>query len=120
MFEKQSEKREFETMIGPSVKVEGDFVSDGNVLVEGLVNGSLKTKSFVVVTDKAKITANLEAANARIAGEVNGNVKVSNRLDLTTCAKINGDIEACILQIEAGAKFNGKCSMIDKSTVEQA
>ena len=33
-----------ETVIGPSVKVDGDFAGEGNVLVQGVVNGTLKTK----------------------------------------------------------------------------
>lgn len=117
---KEEQPGEFETVIGPSVKVEGDFVSEGNVIVQGLVNGSLKTSRFVVVTGPAKITADLTAANARIAGEVNGNVKVADRLELTGSARVNGDIDACILSVEAGAKFNGKCSMIDNASRQRA
>ena len=112
---KQPEKGEFETIIGPSVKVEGDFVGEGNVIVEGLVNGSLKTSKSVVVSENAKITANIMAGSAKVAGEVNGNIKVQDRLDLAATAKVLGDIEANIITIEAGAKFNGKCSMNDKA-----
>lgn len=113
MFNKQGEKAEFETVIGPSVKVEGDFIGDGNVLVEGLVNGSLHTGKHVVVTDRAKITANIMAQTAKISGEVTGNVKVSDRLELAGTAKVSGDIEAGLLSIEAGARFNGKCTMTE-------
>lgn len=34
---------EIETVIGPSVKVEGDFVTEGNMIVEGTICGSIKT-----------------------------------------------------------------------------
>ena len=112
MFAKQPEKNEFETIIGPSVKVEGDFMGEGNVIVEGLVNGNLKTGKHVVVSDKAKITANRTAGSAKIAGEVSGNIKVTDRLDIASTAKVTGDIEACLISIESGAKFNGKCSTV--------
>src|SRR3989442_860917 len=111
MFSKPPEKSEFETIIGPSVKVEGDFVGDGNVIVEGLVNGNLKTGKHVVVSERAKITANIHAGSARIAGEVTGNIKVAERLDLTGSATVSGDIEAAVIAIEAGANFNGKCAV---------
>lgn len=114
MFNKPTDKGEFETVIGPSVKVEGDFIGQGNVLVEGLVNGSLHTSQHVVVTDKAKITANIQAETAKIAGEVTGNVKIATTLELSSSARVSGDIEAGVLSMEAGARFNGKCTMTDR------
>ena len=119
MFNKPEGKTEFETVIGPSVKVEGDFVGDGNVFVEGLVNGSLKTANHVQVAEKAKISASITAGSAKIAGEVTGNVTVAERLDLTSTAKVAGDVQAAIISIEAGAKFNGRCVTTDKPSSKE-
>ena len=38
-----------ETVIAAGVKVEGDFISPGNVRIEGIVNGSVKADEFVVI-----------------------------------------------------------------------
>lgn len=103
--------KEVETIIGPSVKVEGDFVGEGDVIVEGIVNGNLKTKKSLKVLSGAKITANIEAESAVIDGEIKGNIKVKNRLELGSSASIKGDIAADVLSIEAGAVFNGKCEI---------
>jgi len=114
MFNKQSqggELNEFETIIGPSVKVKGDFNCQGNIIVEGEVQGNLKTNGNLEVGNKAKITANVEAKEAKIGGEVAGNVKIKGFLDITGTAKIFGDLEAASLSIERGAIFNGKCAM---------
>lgn len=100
-----------ETIIGPSVKVEGDFTSKGNVTVEGVVHGSLKTEKDLKVGVGAKISASVFANNAFIAGEVKGNVKASGRLELTDTSKIYGDIEAKTIIMSAGALMNGKCTM---------
>ncbi|MFH0856831.1 MAG: polymer-forming cytoskeletal protein [bacterium] len=109
--EKNSQDSEIETIIGPSVKVEGDFVGEGNVIVEGFVSGALKTNKNLKVGEKAKILANIKATNALIAGEVNGNINIEGTLELTATAKVNGDIKAKIMVIAAGAIFNGKCEM---------
>ena len=34
-----------ETFFGPSVKIEGKFFSQGNVVIEGMVSGTLKTEN---------------------------------------------------------------------------
>ncbi len=102
---------EVETVVGPSVHVEGDFASEGNILVKGTVSGSVKTSKLLTVEPGAKIIANVRAGNAIISGEIKGNVKVLERLELTSTARISGDIECEIFVVEAGAAILGKVSM---------
>lgn len=109
--EKSIGEKEVETIIGPSVKVEGDFIGEGNVIVEGIVSGNLKTNRDLKVGEKAKIFANIKVTNAVIAGEVNGNITAMEMIELTSTAKINGDIKAKTVAIAPGALFNGKCEM---------
>ena len=114
MFNKQDQGdvfNEFETVIGPSVKVKGDFNGQGNIIVEGTVDGNLKTNGNLEVGKTAKITANLEAKEAKIGGQGAGNVKIKGFLEVTATAKIFGDVETSGLSIERGAIFNGKCTM---------
>ncbi|EKD43998.1 MAG: hypothetical protein ACD_72C00041G0002 [uncultured bacterium] len=102
---------EVETVVGPSVNVEGDFASEGNIIVKGTVSGSVHTSRFLSVEMGAKIMANVRANSAKIAGEVKGNLKIKETLELTSTAKVLGDIEVKILSIEPGALLFGKVSM---------
>lgn len=101
-----------ETIIGSSVRVEGKFVGSGNIVVEGHVVGSVKTKHDLHITAEANVQANLEATNVLVAGEVRGNIKATSRLELTETAKVFGDVEAKIISVGAGAVLNGKCVML--------
>lgn len=102
---------EIETVIGPSVKVEGDFVTEGNMIIEGTVCGSIKTSKNLKIGPQAKVFANLSAANALIAGEVQGNINISGKMELAASAKIFGDIKVGSLNMATGAILNGKCQM---------
>lgn len=102
---------EVETVVGPSVQVEGDFASEGNIIVKGTVSGSVKTSRLLRVETGAKILANVKAQEAIIAGQVKGNVRVSDRLELTETAQILGDIACATLVVAAGALVHGKVSM---------
>jgi len=104
---------ETDTIIGPSVKVEGDFVTEGNVIVEGTICGTIKTSKSLKVGPTSKIFANIWADNALVAGEIQGNLNVASKLELTSSAKIFGDIKAGTLSIASGATLNGKCQMVD-------
>jgi len=103
--------KDIETIIGPSVKVEGDFKADGNVIIEGQVIGSFGTKKNLRVGNDAKIKASIEAENAWIGGAIKGNLKINGHLELSANAKIKGDVEAQILTIETGASINGHVKM---------
>jgi cytoskeletal protein CcmA (bactofilin family) len=100
-----------ETVVGPSVTVEGDFSSEGNIVVKGTVSGSVKTSKLLTVEKGAKILANVRAGNAIISGSVKGNVKVLDRLDLHDTAQVSGDVDCKVLSVMAGALIQGKLSM---------
>lgn len=100
-----------ETIIGSSVKVDGNFKSDGNIIVDGIVQGSLKTKNNLTIGKKAKIKAEVTANNLFLSGEIRGNIKVNEKTELKSTAKIIGNIETKSLTVEEGAIINGKCTM---------
>lgn len=99
---------ETETVIAPSVRVEGDFVSEGNVRIEGEVKGSIATERDLIVGENAKITAGVQARNAVLAGELHGNLRVFDRLELASTARIYGDIQAKVLSVAPGAMMKGQ------------
>jgi len=99
---------ETETVIAPSVRVEGDFVSEGNVRIEGEVKGSIATERDLIVGENAKITAGIQARNAVIAGELHGNLRVFDRLELASTARIYGDIQSKVLSVAPGAMMKGQ------------
>lgn len=114
MFNKENGQiniKEAETIIGPSIKVKGNFHGQGNIIIEGMVEGSIKTDKFLLIGDKSKISANIEAKDAKIGGEVNGNINISGYLEINSSAKINGDIKTSQISVARGALLNGQLIM---------
>jgi len=102
---------EVETVVGPSVVVEGDFASEGNILVKGTVSGSVKTGRLLTVEEGAKILADVQAGEAMISGEVKGSVIVQDQLELSETAKVYGDVSCRVLVVAPGAHLEGQVSM---------
>lgn len=107
--EDEIQKGEIETIIGPSVKVEGDFHGEGSIVVEGQVTGTMKTNQNLKVGTNAKIKADIEAANIFVAGEITGNLRIKEKTELKNTAKVTGDIFTKIISIETGAILKGRC-----------
>jgi cytoskeletal protein CcmA (bactofilin family) len=104
-----------ESIVGPSVKIDGDLKSQGNLRIDGTVTGKVKTSQNLFVGESANITADVEAENAVISGVVQGNVKVTGALVLGKSGRLMGDMVCGTLQVEEGAYFAGKCSMKDSA-----
>jgi len=111
MFEKKESLKGAETIIGPSVMIKGNFNCKGNVIVDGVLKGNVKTYGDILIGNKAKVSADIEAKTARIGGEIKGNIKVENGLQIVSSARVFGDIECTSLSVEEGAIINGKCTM---------
>lgn len=111
MFNKDTKTEKFkdaETIIGSSIKVKGNFVGQGNIVIEGFLEGSVRTEANLFIGEKAKIIANIEAAEATINGEIKGNLKIHEYLAIGSSAKIFGDITYSEISIEKGAIINGQ------------
>lgn len=104
-----------ETIIAQGVKVEGDFTSSGNVIIEGEVAGSVSVAGDLRVGETARIAANVTATNAMVAGEISGNLSVSEKLDLGPSSRVEGDVSASVLTVAAGAMINGRVAMGSKN-----
>ncbi len=106
-----AEISESNNILGKGTYLRGDLESQGNVRVEGKVEGNVKCQRKVAVGAQSHIVGNLTANNAEIAGEVQGTVEVVDTLLLKSSAVIQGDIIANKLIVEPGAVFNGACKM---------
>lgn len=114
MFKKDLKPESFkdvETIIGESIRVKGNFNGNGNIIIDGSLEGSLKTKGNVFIGPKAKVSGSIEAQEVIINGEISGNLLVKDYLAVGETARINGDIECSRISVDTGAIINGKCQM---------
>jgi cytoskeletal protein CcmA (bactofilin family) len=117
---KEIKDNDIDSVIGSTVKIEGNFSGKGDVIVEGVVNGSLKTTKNLSVGEGAKITANVASKNALIAGVITGDIHIEDNLEILATAIIEGNIETDTLSIAPGAQLSGNIkTALKKDSVAQ-
>lgn len=89
----------------------GDIISEGDFRIDGVLEGTLKTKGRVIIGVEGSIKGAVEAANAEIEGKFSGQLSVANILTIKPTANISGDVVIGKLSIEPGAIFNATCAM---------
>ena len=103
--------QDVETVIGPSVKLEGELLGEGNISIHGNVSGKIQTKGNLLVGETANIKAEVSAANISITGTVEGNIHSEHKLEINDNGKVIGDISSQTLSIAPGASFSGQSNM---------
>ncbi len=101
---------QIESTIGPNTHVKGDIQGDGGLRVDGIVEGGIEITGNLVVTESAKIRAEIKAANISVSGAVQGNISAT-RIEILDTGRVWGDLTVKSLLINEGAYFRGQTIM---------
>ena len=99
------------TIISHGVKIEGKVSCNGNIRVEGEIQGDITSQGKVIVGENGKVNGQISGDDVTIGGKVSGTIRAKEKLVLDSKGNLKGDIFTKILLVEAGAKFDGKSSM---------
>jgi cytoskeletal protein CcmA (bactofilin family) len=98
-------------VIGEGTSITGDIKTNGDIRIDGFLEGNLSTQGKLVIGNNGKIQGEIECKNAEVAGNIEGKIIVNELLSLTSTAKLTGDIITKRLAIEPNAVFTGTCKM---------
>lgn len=106
-------------VIGKSVQIRGEVKGNEDLLVEGLVEGTITlTEGRLTVGASAHITANVDARDVTVLGTLDGDVHAAGRVELRAGSHVTGDIRAAHLSIEDNAVFTGKVELAGSAPAE--
>lgn len=106
------------SIISADLKVVGNLESNGDIQVDGTVQGDILSHT-VTVTDGAHIEGSIVADTAHINGSVKGQIKAP-KIVIAKSAKVVGDVVHETLTIEAGAHLEGQYRRIETEKAASA
>ena len=98
-------------LIGPGTEIKGDLICEGDIRIDGRVDGTVTVGQRLVIGESGSVNGNIHAGNSIIAGNVVGNIKSFVSTILQGKSNVKGDIYTSQIIIESGATFNGRCVM---------
>ena len=99
------------TIISADLTVTGNLTSDGEVLIDGAVDGDAAS-ARLSVSQNGSIVGSVHAGHALIRGRVDGQIRAQD-VTLTGTAQVTGDIHHDRLTIEPGARIDGHCRRLN-------
>jgi cytoskeletal protein CcmA (bactofilin family) len=92
-------------IIWEGVVINGDVKSDGSLIVEGEVNGTISCPD-ITVCPSGSIEGDIVGGNVVIEGHLKGNIEAQS-ISIVRQGVVRGDIASQLLSIEHGALFDG-------------
>ncbi len=102
----QDFRRSGSSVIGSDLTIKGDVQSDGPLIINGKVQGDVKSRTLTV-KEGGIIEGNVAADEVMIFGKVFGTIQ-ARELRLRPSSHVEGDILHEQLEIEMGTSFSGK------------
>jgi cytoskeletal protein CcmA (bactofilin family) len=94
--------------------IRGELEFSNYFRVDGRVEGTVRSRSELVVGDGGVVEGEVEVARCVVGGEVRGSVRASEQVLLHAGAKVWADIQTPALVMEDGAFLEGAVSMDSK------
>ncbi len=102
-------------VIDRGCEFEGKLCFHGTVRIGGIFRGEIFTPDTVIISEGAKVDAQIEAGTIIISGEVNGSLKAKYRVEIHRPAIFRGDILTPSLSVDEGVIFEGSSKMAHSS-----
>lgn len=95
------------SIISSDLTINGNLTSEGDVQVDGTVEGDIISNKLTV-SSSATVRGAIEAETVVVAGHVTGQIK-ARHVTLAKTARVIADVIQERLSIEPGAFFEGNC-----------
>lgn len=93
------------SIIGADVRIVGNITTEGEMQIDGRVEGDISCKSLVIGAS-AHIVGEVKAHTIRIHGEVSGRL-AADHVTIGRTGRVTGDICHGSLEIQSGAQVEG-------------
>ena len=94
--------------------IRGELEFSSYFRVDGRVEGSVRSRSELVVGEGGVVEGEIEVARCVVGGEVRGTIRAAEQVLLHAGAKVWADIHAPALVMEDGAFLEGAVTMDSK------
>ena len=108
---------QIEVVIGPRATFEGKLRCDGSIRLDGTVEGGeIETLGNVLITESARVMADIRARTVSVAGAYKGTI-TADRVELLEGGRLWGVVNVASFLLDEGAHFDGQLVM--RQTAEE-
>src|SRR5262245_45157318 len=100
------------TLIAKRTRIGGRVETEGDVLVEGRIEGTLIAEGCVTIGVTGVAVSDVQAERVIVLGIVIGNITATERLDVAASARVVGDVRAPTVALAGPGVVEGRVTEI--------
>jgi cytoskeletal protein CcmA (bactofilin family) len=97
-----------EARIGGGTRVRGRVSGDGNLVIEGHVEGEIAVRGDLLIDQGGSVVSDIDAQAVVVAGSLEGDVSATGTVAVRAGARVRGDLRGSEVTLEEGAEFTGR------------
>lgn len=98
-------------ILGKGLVLRGELTGEGDLQVQGHLEGKINVTGTVVILEGASIQADVSATEIVVGGVVRGNLSASGRVEISSTGHLVGDVRSKVLVVREGGALNGKINV---------
>ena len=99
------------TVIGPTIKISGEFRCEEDISILGTVRGRIETSADIFVEEGGLIEAEIMTHSIDVRGTIVGDIFASDRIEIHPNGDVTGNIHAPRVILADGGKYKGNIEM---------
>ena len=107
-------------VIGAKTQFKGEITGAETVVVDGLVEGTIRITGDLRVGRGGTVKATVSAQSVVVSGELVGDCHAAHRVEIEASGKLSGNIRAPRVVIVEGATFRGNSDMSPRADGKHA
>jgi len=108
------------SILPPSMRFKGELSADEDLLIQGMVEGTIHHTQRVTIGKEGKIKASITATIIKVEGTVEGDLHAAKSVYVDQSGNLRGNIHAPSVCLVEGSHFNGAIDMDAKSAVHRS
>jgi cytoskeletal protein CcmA (bactofilin family) len=94
--------------LGKTTVVRGRISGDGDLRIEGNVQGDVAVRGELVIAGGAELSADVQASAVTIEGVLEGDIRAEQAVTIRSTARVKGAIVGSRITIDEGASVSGR------------
>ena len=99
-------------LLSEGVIVEGNIQTPRDIRIDGTLVGTVNADGRLILGPSSHVTGKVNSPNIDVFGSVEGDIVSTGIVVLRAKSNVKGTISTATMVVEAGAVFNGECSMV--------
>jgi len=93
--------------VGPDIQMKGEITSCDRVVIEGMVDATMRDVHTVELTETGSLKGTAEVEDAEISGSFEGDLVVRGKLTIYSSGRVRGNVTYGEIEIQRGGQISG-------------